>query len=87
MLRAALSFVYSVSVVRRFVQPSRGSAGRRRLSLCVLGHLRGLRPRPPISSAFAPASLSPRKSSLRTRAPQSSYRRGQLIADQSFAFY
>ena len=38
MLRVVLSFVYSVSVVRRFVQPSRGSAGRRRLSLCVLGH-------------------------------------------------
>ena len=29
MLRVVLSFVYSVSVVRRFVQPSRGSAGRR----------------------------------------------------------
>ena len=86
MLRVALSFVYSVSVVRRFVQPSRGSAGRRRLSLCVLGHPRGLR-RPPISSAFAPASLSPRESSLRTRALLCSYRRGQLIADQSFAFY
>ena len=68
MLRVVLSFLYSVSVVRRFVQPSRGSAGRRRLSLCVLGHPRGLRPRPPISSAFAPASLSPRESSLRTRA-------------------
>ena len=43
MLRVVLSFVYSVSVVRRFVQPSRGSAGRRGLSPCLLGHPRGLK--------------------------------------------
>jgi hypothetical protein len=42
-LRVVLSFVYSVSVVRRFVQPSRGSAGRRGLSPCLLGHPRGLK--------------------------------------------